>query len=35
MLPLIDEVLAAPLSPDYYRYIRFKIDQALNEKQHA
>ena len=30
LLPVIDEVLASRVSPDYYRYLRFKIDQALN-----
>ena len=30
VLPIIDEVLQVRLSQDYYRYLRFKIDQALN-----
>ena len=30
LLPVIDEVLAVRLSQDYYRYLQFKIDQALN-----
>jgi hypothetical protein len=33
LLPVIDEVLAVHVSPDYYRYLQFKIDQALNNKQ--
>ena len=33
LLPVIDEVLAAHVSPDYYRYLQFKIDQTLNRKQ--
>ena len=33
VLPVIDEVLAVCLSQDYYRYLQFKIDQALNQKQ--
>jgi hypothetical protein len=33
LLPVIDEVLALFVSPDYYRYLQFKIDQALNNKQ--
>ena len=35
VLPLIDEVLAVRVSQDYYRYLRFKIDQALNNHQNA
>jgi len=30
MLPVINEVLASRANPDYYRYLQFKIDQALN-----
>ena|SRR5579864_2292712 len=30
LLPVIDEVLALRVSQDYYRYLQFKIDQALN-----
>jgi hypothetical protein len=30
LLPVIDEVLAVHVSQDYYRYLQFKIDQALN-----
>ena len=33
LLPVIDEVLAVRVSPDYYRYLQFKLDQALNKKQ--
>ena len=33
VLPVIDEVLAVRVSQDYYRYLQFKIDQALNKKQ--
>ena len=32
VLPVIDEVLAVPVSQDYYRYLQFKLDQALNKK---
>ena len=32
LLPVIEEVLAAHVTPDYYRYLQFKIDQALNKK---
>ena len=32
VMPLIDEVLAVPITQDYYRYLQFKIDQALNKK---
>jgi hypothetical protein len=35
ILPVIDEVLTVRVSPDYYRYLRVKIDQALNHKQKA
>ena len=31
LLPVIDEVLTVPVSQDYYRYLQFKIDQALNK----
>ena len=31
VLPVLDEVLAAHVSQDYYRYVRFKLDQALNK----
>lgn len=31
VLPVIDEVLAVPVSQDYYRYVRFKLDQALTQ----
>ena len=33
LLPVIDEVLATRVSQDYYRYLQFKIDQALYKKQ--
>ena len=33
LLPVIDQVLAAHVSPDYYRYLQFKIDRALNKKR--
>ena len=33
VLPVIDEVLALRVSQDYYRYLQFKIDQALDKKQ--
>jgi hypothetical protein len=29
LLPVIDEVLAGHVTTDYYRYLQFKIDQAL------
>ena len=32
LLPVIDEVLALFVSPDYFRYLQFKIDRALNKK---
>lgn len=32
LMPVIDEVLAVRLSPDYYRYLHFKIDHALKQK---
>src|SRR5687767_11690437 len=32
VLPVIDEVLAVRVSQDYYRYVRFKINQALIHK---
>lgn len=32
VLPVIDEVLAVRVSQDYYRYLQFKIDQALNKE---
>jgi hypothetical protein len=32
LLPVIDEVLALCVSPDYYRYLQFKIHRALNKK---
>ena len=35
VLPVLDEVLATPVSQDYYRYVRFKLDQALNQKPNA
>jgi len=35
VLPVLDEVLATPVSPDYYRYVRLKLDQALNNKSNA
>ena len=35
VLPVIDEVLAVPVSQDYYRYVRLKIDEALNNNQNA
>jgi hypothetical protein len=33
LLPVIDEVLSLRVSQDYYRYLQFKIDQALNKTQ--
>ena len=34
LLPVINEVLALFVSPDYFRYLQFKIDRALiNKKQ--
>ncbi len=30
VIPVIDEVLQLHVSQDYYRYLQFKIDQALN-----
>ena len=33
LMPVIDEVLAVSVSLDYYRYLQFKIDQALNNNQ--
>ena len=30
LLPIIDEVFQVRVSQDYYRYLQFKIDQALN-----
>lgn len=33
ILPVIDEVLKLHVSPDYYRYLRLRIDQALHPKQ--
>ena len=33
VMPVIDEVLQVRVSPDYYRYLQFKIDQALKKKQ--
>jgi hypothetical protein len=35
VLPVLDEVLATRVSQDYYRYVRFKLDQALNQKPTA
>lgn len=32
VMPLIDEVRTVCVSQDYYRYLRFKIDQVLNTK---
>ena len=32
VMPVIDEVLAIPITQDYYRYLQFKIDQALTKK---
>jgi hypothetical protein len=32
LLPVINEVLTLHVSQDYYRYLQFKIDQALNPK---
>ncbi len=31
VIPVIDEVLQVPVSQDYYRYLQFKIDQALKK----
>ena len=33
LMPVIDEVLQLRVSQNYFRYLQFKIDQALNEKQ--
>ena len=33
LLPVIEEVLAAHVTPDYYRYLQFKIDQSSNRKK--
>jgi hypothetical protein len=33
VLPIIDEVLSAHVSQNYYRYLQLKIDQALNKTQ--
>jgi hypothetical protein len=32
VLPVLDEVLSAHVSEEYYHYVRFKLDQALNKK---
>ena len=32
VLPVLDEVLSVRVSQDYYRYVRFKLDRALNPK---
>ncbi len=33
VMPVINEVLEVRLSQDYYRYLQFKIDRALNNIQ--
>ena len=33
VLPVIDEVLDVRVSQDYYRYLQFKIDQAITQTQ--
>ena len=33
LMPIIDEVLELRVSQNYFRYLHFKIDQALNHKQ--
>jgi hypothetical protein len=35
VLPVIDELLAIRVGQDYFRYVRSKLDQALNNKQNA
>ena len=35
VLPVLDEVLTAPVNQDYYRYLRLKIDEALNKNRNA
>jgi hypothetical protein len=35
VLPVLDEVLADSVSQDYYRYVRFKLDQVLNHNPNA
>jgi hypothetical protein len=32
LMPVIDEVLELRVSQNYFRYLQFKIDQALNQK---
>src|SRR6266853_3673243 len=32
VLPVLDEVMRVAVSPDYYRYVRFRLDQALKSK---
>lgn len=32
ILPVLEEVLATPVGQDYYRYIRFKLDQFPKTK---
>ena len=33
LMPVIDQVLELCVSQNYFRYLQFKIDQALNQKQ--
>ena len=33
VMPVINEVLKLHVSQDYYRYLRFRINQALNNNQ--
>jgi len=33
MMPVVNEVLQLHVSQDYYRYLRFRIDQALSNNQ--
>jgi hypothetical protein len=35
VLPVIDELLAIHVGQDYFRYVRFKLDEALNSKHNA
>ena len=35
VLPIIDELLTIRVGQDYFRYVRSKLDEALNNKQNA
>ena len=35
VLPLIDELFTIRVGQDYFRYVRSKLDEALNNKQNA